>query len=262
MKIILADGWNHILIGDISDYLIVRHAVLRTRTVSDVIEFATCATTAQTYVKFLPRKAASRNAKWRILETKLEELRSQISSAQSHIPRRSRAATPQTQESKVQVSRRTKSRSPGVLHHRVQAPRVEESSSSESYSEESGYPEASSTPESYPEEDAEDDDALDEKMTQMAWVCKHCAQVTGAGTMVLQFVFRVPPGIAPQREQQMSNTKSGPHGDPHAHFCLIIVAQSQLLLPAVECHAAVVLHELFCKQARRRCRVQESWVRE
>ena len=161
------------------------------------------------------------------------------------------------------MSRRTKSRSPGVLHHRVQAPRDEESSSSESYSEETGYPEASSTPpESCPEEGAEDDDALDEKMTQTAWVCKHCAQVTGAGTMVLQFVFRVPPGIAPQREQQMSNTKSGPHGDPHAHFCLIIVAQSQLLLPAVECHAAVVLRELFCKQARRRCRVQESWVRE
>ena len=80
--------------------------------------------------------------------------------------------------------------------------------------------------------------------------------------MAMQFVFRVPPGIASQRVQQMSNTKSGPCGPPHAHFCLINLAQSQFLLPALECHAAVVLHELFGEQARRRCRVQESWVRE
>ena len=63
----------------------------------------------------------------------------------------------------------------------------------------------SSGSESYPEEDEEDDDTLDKKMTQMAWVCKHCAQVTGAQTMFAQLVFRVPPGNALQRARQVSN---------------------------------------------------------
>ena len=50
IKIALADGWNHIIIGDVSDYLAEMRALLRTRTVSEaIVESATSATTAQTH---------------------------------------------------------------------------------------------------------------------------------------------------------------------------------------------------------------------
>ena len=180
IKIALADGWNHIHIGDISDYLVVRRAVLRTRTVREVIELAICATTVETFVKLLPRKKASRNRKWRLLDAAVEKLRPYVDSARSPsgVAMTSRAATPKTQVSKVHVSRLTQSRSPGVQNRRVQVRRVETLSASESYSEESCCSVESSGSESYPEEDEEDDDALDKKMTQMAWVCKRCAQDT------------------------------------------------------------------------------------
>ena len=229
-KIVLADGWNHIHVGDISDYLLLRRAVLRTRTVREVIELAICATTIETVVKLLPREKASRNRKRRLLDAAVEKLRPYVDSARSPsgIAMASRAATPKTHVSKVKESKLTQSRSPGVQNRRVQVRRVETPSASESYSEESCCSVESSGSESYPEEeeedddaeddDAEDDDALDKKMTQMAWVCKHCAQVTGAQTMFAQLVFRVPPGIALQRARLVSNTESFLSGAPHEHL--------------------------------------------
>ena len=204
-KIVLADGWNHIHVGDISDYLLLRRAVLRTRTVREVIELAICATTVETVVKLLPRKKAARNRKWRLLDAAVEKLRPYVDSARSPsgIAMTSRAATPKTHVSTVKEPKLTQSRSPGVQNRRVQVRRVETPSASESYSE--SYTEEDEEDDDAEDDDAEDDDALDKKMTQMAWVCKHCAQVTGAQTMFAQLVFRVPPGIALQRARQVSN---------------------------------------------------------